>query len=254
MTRRLSAFSLIEVAIALIVMGIITGFAVPLITSNYRLAQHHKTDNHREQIVAALAGYVLKNNRLPSPALTTQGIGAQFCDRTETCVGYVPFTILGLPEKTAKDGYGNWFTYAVNPKLTNPKDHNIQNRVVFCSVSQDIIKIRNIHDHHSISVPSNDPIAFVLISHGPNGSGALTDQGDRTEAVGLEEQNSQPTFEFVEGQAPNFDHQVFWITRNNLMAFYAKKPCDEISPSQSSARIQGTRPNLSGSFGEKHGN
>lgn len=97
--------------------------------------------------------------------------------------------------------------------------------------SYKILKI-DIPGHSTISEQGldNDFLAFVLISHGSSGHGAINDRGGRNPIIGqspLKIQNaSDDTHCYVDApQSPLFDDRVRWITRNNLMAIYAKAPC-----------------------------
>ncbi|MBW8309684.1 MAG: type II secretion system GspH family protein [Candidatus Paracaedibacteraceae bacterium] len=246
MTRRLSAFSLIEISIALIIMGIVASMTIPLLTVQHRLNQQKTTHNHEEQIVAALAAYVLQYHRLPAPAPSSNGKANKNCENHTHCVGFVPFTTLGLPEKTAKDGYGNWFTFAVHPTLTKTQARtNDGSSEYFCKISAHIIKLQNLFTNQNIVEEKEDPLAFILISHGKKGGGALTDTGSRLPAQGAETKNSQGRLTFVEGQAPDFDHQIYWITRDNFMALHAKNPCTEESrqpPQRTTPAVSPTPP------------
>ncbi|WP_038465963.1 hypothetical protein [Candidatus Odyssella acanthamoebae] len=225
MTRRLPAFSLIEIAIALIIIGILASLTIPVITTHHRFNQQKTTDNHREQIMAALAAYVLQYHRLPAPAPTSEGKAIEKCTKPAQCVGFVPFTTLGLSEKTAKDGYGNWFTFAVHPELTQTEAQTVSRGKYFCKVSSHLIKVQNLHTARNIIEESEDPLAFVLISHGKMGNGALTDSGNRLPSQGAEARNSQGTLNFVDGQGPEFGHQVYWVSRNVFRSLHTKSPC-----------------------------
>jgi type II secretory pathway pseudopilin PulG len=225
MTRRLPAFSLIEIALALIIVGILASLTIPLITTHHHFNQQKTTDNNRDQIVAALAAYALQYHRLPTPAPTSEGKAIENCRNPAQCVGFVPFTTLGLSEKAAKDGYGNWFTFAVHPELTKTEAQTVRGGRYFCNVSSHSLKIQNLHTAKSIIEENEDPLAFVLISHGKRGHGALTDSGDRLPSQGAEARNSQGTLNFVEGQGPDFGHQVYWISRNVFRSLHAKSPC-----------------------------
>ncbi len=242
MTRRLAAFSLIEISIALIIMGLFASLTIPLITAQHRLNQQRTTHNHQEQILAALAAYVLQHHHLPAPAASSQGKAINNCEKHTQCVGFVPFTTLGISEKTAKDGYGNWFTFAVHPELTQARSQTVNKGEYFCNISAHLIRIRNIHTNQSIKEEKKDPLAIVLISHGKTGGGALTESGSRLPAHGPETKNSQGTLNFIEGHAPDFDHQVYWITRDIFMAYHAKSPCTEESRKKKDLRNPAVSP------------
>jgi type II secretory pathway pseudopilin PulG len=234
--KRLSAFTLIEIAIALIVMGTLTGLLIPLVTTSYRLTQQRTTETHKEQIFSALAAYVLRHFLLPAPADSSSGEAIENCRNDYSrCMGYVPYKTLGLPEKVAKDGYGRWFTYAVQPALVNRSENKRGTQHTFCTAFANEIQLRSVRTREIVNPEpfnnsQNQPdyytsIALVLISHGAPGRGALTDSGDRTPATGDEAINIHQDLNFFEGKTPEFDHQVYWLNRDQLMSYYAKSPC-----------------------------
>jgi prepilin-type N-terminal cleavage/methylation domain-containing protein len=196
MKRRLPGFSLIEVALALIILGLVTSLTLPLITNLLTLEAQRKTDQHQQQITAALASYVLQHHRLPCPAESpSSGISLDHCHRSlRSCVGYVPYKTLGLPEAVAKDGRKKSFLYAVNPELTEIMvalgDTTSKN---FCDVQHSTLTIE------TIEIPQGDCLAFILA----------------------------PFAELPISLDFPSPHQfpIFWITRNNLLAHYAKRPC-----------------------------
>lgn len=236
----LNAFSLIEIAMSLIILGIIAGLTVPSLITTYRLHQQKITAGHRDQVVGALAAYVLQNQYLPAPAESISGISLSECGKSDKCIGFVPYKTLGLPEKIAKDGYGHWFTFAVQPSLTQSGLSDSLKEKRFCTVYKNVISVHDIHTNKTVIANRLDPVAFVLISHGPEGRGALTDSGNRIPAVGPEARNAQNELSFVEGTAPDFSHQLYWITRNNFMAIHAKSPCmPSISSNKPSRNLDG---------------
>jgi type II secretory pathway pseudopilin PulG len=49
--RHLSAFSLIEIAIVLIILGLILGLTIPMTVSSQKVSQQKITQTHQEQII-----------------------------------------------------------------------------------------------------------------------------------------------------------------------------------------------------------
>lgn len=233
--RRLAGFTLLEVCISMIIFGIIAGASIPLLSSFINAEKNRRTENHKEQIIAALASYLIRNSKLPCPSRTTdnKGIKEETCLQRNQCKGIVPYVSLGLPESTAKDGFGQWFTYAVDPNLTrttsigiparlnSPYDHSNEFSNAHCDSlelygNQMIARIREYTN-----------IAFVLISHGPQGSGAYhPDRIDHklTATTAHELFNSADDLKFCIGQAEDYHHKVFYLNRDYFMSHYAKIP------------------------------
>ncbi len=223
-TRHLSAFSLIEIAIVLIILGLILGLTIPMVLSSQKVSQRKITQIHQEQIIQSLASYVLQYSKFPGAASQADGKISP-CHQGDVCFGYVPYKELGLSESVAKDGFGRWFSYAVHSALTRTGVATDPTTEKLCRITKRAIRVRSTHNQDDLSTSTTDPIAIVLISHGENGGGALLDSGDRLPACGYESINSQNSSDFYEGQSPENAHHVFWITRNNFMAIYAKTPC-----------------------------
>lgn len=276
-SKKIPAFSLLEVALALIIMGIVATLTLPLLTSSQRFSRHKVTQTHTTQLFYVLAGYVLKYGMLPAPSLPTlEGRSIDYGDEMPKMNGgIIPYKELGLPEAVARDGYGNWFTYVVTPNLIKPakKEQNFaENMVVGDGFQQQYCqkdKPKNPIILKSIAGESvlnelntkNDYVAFILIGHGPHGSGAFhplknerlpVPGGNDSENENLNEDNI-----FVarmnDDSEPNFKHEVYWVTRNNLMAIYGQCPCqpklnkfhknatnlkEEAPPSQEKAPVQ----------------
>lgn len=134
-------FTLVEIALVMAIIGVITGasvrFALPLMET----ANHLSTTEKMNKISEALSLYAVENNRVPCPAIpidttnnpfaggfgfeqnngTEQPLAASRCGASATSWrGIVPFKTLGLSEEMIRDAWGNYFTYAVSPAFTLP--------------------------------------------------------------------------------------------------------------------------------------
>lgn len=128
-------FSLMEMCIVLILMGVVLSATFSLVGSYRRISKEEVTRLHQQKIIQALCSYFFRCQRLPYPSDSKKRIGesytsifhddpyaahriryvgteiASFFDKY--AIGIVPFKTLGLPEKIAKDGFGHWMTYGV---------------------------------------------------------------------------------------------------------------------------------------------
>ena len=239
MKKTLPGFALLEATMALIVLGIIASFTFPMITSFMQYEKTKRTADSQEQIMRALAGYALIHDKLPAPA--RPGLPAPTQCKGTACIGIVPYMELGIPEKLAKDGYGHWYTYVVQEYMTgnNNIQHNIGAQIENKSL-QYIIEAKSDSIHFkdiTTNIPvhedrNNNPnkiknqLAILLISHGPSGGGAFSDDGSekiRTDNK-YEAINSAENLNFITGDAEGFNHQVFWVTKNQFVACYAQTP------------------------------
>lgn len=205
--QRQAGFTLVELALVVLVIGLILGAGIAAGTAQL-LQQRIDTTRQRESALkAALKAFIARNGRLPCPAIgnldrsnaafgfeavpDTSSSGTNACPGTvsvgpactddESCVknrsfrGVVPWRSVGMPEETLIDSWGRFITYQVSlAGIVNPFD----NQVVAMRNVQAMIG--NMPVHSAVPVSSGnqitnplDPAVVVLISHGANGSGAF---------------------------------------------------------------------------------
>ncbi|MCC6534018.1 MAG: type II secretion system protein [Burkholderiales bacterium] len=177
--RRAAGFTLIEMAVVVFVMALILGsILVPLST---QVEQRQTIDTRRQldEIKEALIGYALAQASvsLPCPDKTvaagagTANDGIEDVDAGGTCVraeGNVPWVTLGLP---AIDPWGNRYRYRVSPAFA----HHVTAFTfstpatlracasAACVAGEAITEVP----------PSTNAIVALVLSHGPNGWGAI---------------------------------------------------------------------------------
>lgn len=134
--------TLVEVAIAVAVMGMLMAGAIDINQRAQKQQQIDVTQDNMDEIIQALSVYVETAGRLPCPADPAatgivfgweRGVApadlqvdaghfpAGHCDQT-TREGIIPFLTLDLPVRTALDGWGRYFTYAVSPVFARRND------------------------------------------------------------------------------------------------------------------------------------
>jgi type II secretory pathway pseudopilin PulG len=250
--RRIPAFSLIEIALVLSILGVISAYAIPVLLQTRAAARWRETDAKIESAMYALASYVQLEQRLPNPAdpaATGDGAGDEQPGRT---TGILPHRTLGLQASDVKDGFHHWISYSVSQSLTDDiKSMSAQKkptvpvagrRPIVVDTDEDSSPICHVRpgsvrlDVHNIQGQSlfemskqNDFIACVLVSHGPSGAGAFDDAGQRKPAIGDKLKNLGSTPFIDRSITKEYDDRVRWISRNNLMAMYAKQPCKPLS-------------------------
>ena len=194
-------FSLIEVCLGLIILGVIMG---PLI-AQYQVYLHNQaitsTEGNLQTSSDALQKFFTQNGFYPLPADPSlgpadagYGQGIPFADigtivncgggDTDVCrtpsvslpgefvyIGSVPFATLGMPQKFSVDGYRSKLTYAVSGPLVNVATFNnstggairIQDR---SGVPSQVFDGGNSSQTH-----------YVIISHGEDSIGAFSPDG-----------------------------------------------------------------------------
>lgn len=239
--RRQAGFSLIELAIVLIILGIITGFSLPLFSYHQQQARFTTTKARQEAVFYSLSAYLLLYNTLPCPA-DPYATGVPFgqarlqCADHAQAVGIVPFRTLGLPEEMARDGFKRFFTYAVDPEVTSaqPAFEEEGLHSTYCShrggnrlVIQQATNVPFFQTNHDFAVA-------IVISHGEPGFGAFLPTSRTQIAVPAnhpdEQQNSAGNLIFVDRPYSTnplnpFQHIVKWVSHKNLPAIYGHTPC-----------------------------
>lgn len=108
---------LLEIAIALSIITIISGFFITRGTITTKLIREQRTKNNIEIVNSALASYLAINRRLPKPSLPEDN-GFE-SNNTNLAMGNIPYNTLGIAEKHTIDSKGKPLIYIVEPKLTN---------------------------------------------------------------------------------------------------------------------------------------
>lgn len=184
MHGRSAGFTLIEMAVVIFIMAIILGSIVVPLSNQVEQRQFQEAQRQLEDAREALVGYALAQARpyLPCPDKTavagvgTANDGIEDVNADGTCVsdeGNLPWATLGMP---ALDTWGHRLRYRVSPEyalhaapyITLNSNGTLQMcaavaLLTACDAGQAITES---------TVPLNKPAA-VLLSHGPNGWGAI---------------------------------------------------------------------------------
>jgi type II secretory pathway pseudopilin PulG len=131
MKRAASGFSLIELAIVTVVVGLLLGGMLSLLSTQLEQRQSSETQRTLELARDALIGYFIANGRLPCPAVSNTAadtgieapVGGTAC--TNPYTGYYPAVTVGLTPTDSNgyllDAYGSRIRYAVTvaPSTSN---------------------------------------------------------------------------------------------------------------------------------------
>lgn len=228
-----SGFTLIEMAIVLMIVGLLLGgLLVPL---SAQMDQRNNADTQKalSEIREALIGYAIANGQLPCPANPTDVTGVTSTAgiaRTPPCTGtsstgVLPWATLGVNET---DAWGNRYTYRVTSYFADsvasatygtgctPNPAPTLASFALCSVGNlnvwsSAAKVTNI----AAGVPA------VIISHGKNGAGAYTPLGTQlargSNADELENSDGSANYDYASHTpTATFDDLVVWISPNIL--------------------------------------
>ncbi|OFW69372.1 MAG: hypothetical protein A2977_03305 [Alphaproteobacteria bacterium RIFCSPLOWO2_01_FULL_45_8] len=239
-------FALVEVAIALIVMGVLLGIGLPSFLQYLQWQKIRDTKEKQEKIFYSVASFVLQNGFVPLPADPYEkgenfGMSRPSAQKSEDLRGLIPFKTLGLPEECARDGFKHYFTYIGGAPQKEQID--VSNQASFCqvfpihSLEVDERRPNGGFSKRPQNLASQNPIVLIIISHGESGHGAYygvagsMKQISRLDQAGADKRHNASSSLRIISRALSrkpqdfFDDMVVWVTRDNLMAFYGKSPC-----------------------------
>jgi prepilin-type N-terminal cleavage/methylation domain-containing protein len=238
---RARGFSLVELSIVVLVIGIVLTMGIGAWTANLENQAHAATAQRQAMIKEALAGYLRRNSRLPCPDTdftAPDGIEnrATAGDPTTACTaafGVLPFVTLGLARDAVRDGWGNFFSYQVsNTNITAASSGNWSANTDWTRTAwfrPGNTGLITVNERSGATVtPIATAVVTVVVSHGRNGLGAYTIGGTRTTlpAVGTDEENNtdgDTTYfrrELTADDAATggpFDDQVLFLSANDLL-------------------------------------
>ena len=117
--KQSAGFSLIEVAIVLVIMGFIIGALIVPLGAQREVIQVKQAREELKMIEEAIIGFSLANDRLPCPAVPGSGVedpaGGGACTSAR---GFIPASTLGLSgrfncDNLLLDPWGNPYRYSV---------------------------------------------------------------------------------------------------------------------------------------------
>ncbi len=202
-SNRVAGFSLVELAVVLLIVAVLAGIGLSLVGSLVQNAGSSSTVKKEETLKHAFIAYLRNYKRLPCPDTdfsAADGIENRAAttgtppmpDVTKPCsadAGLIPYATLGLPREGGLDGYGNWFTYYVSRLTitsTAPnKDWTLTSDFAasppvrgFTPGNVGNYSVDGEGGAHLTSTSNPETLGvIVIVSHGPNGLGAHTIKG-----------------------------------------------------------------------------
>lgn len=214
-------FSLVELAIVLVIVSLLAGGLMMTLSSQLDLRNNQDTRQKLKEVQEALLGYAATHIAtdghpfLPCPDTNNDGAEdrtGSACNATATnAEGTLPWRDLGLARE---DAWGNRFRYRVDKHFS---DSNIG-----IAINTPAATLR-ICDQTPCATFVATQIPVVILSHGTNGFGAINSGGAATQtptsADELENSNSNDDFVSrtpTSAGANEFDDLVIWLSPNIL--------------------------------------
>ncbi|MBI1966244.1 MAG: prepilin-type N-terminal cleavage/methylation domain-containing protein [Betaproteobacteria bacterium] len=229
-------FTLIEMAIAIFIIGLLLGGILVPLTTQVEQRQIRDTQKVLEEIKEALVGFAIVNGRLPCPDKTAgaaTGLNDTPNDGVEdfnpltgicstiginnTSYGNVPWATLGV---APTDAWGNRFRYSVT-------DNYARRPPASGLLTLSTAGVIRVYTDASFTTGLTLVSPAVILSHGRNGWGAinsLTNVANAAPASLDELENTDDDDRFVSrppsglgAAAGEFDDIVTWLSRSTLM-------------------------------------
>jgi len=230
---RSKGFTLIEMAIVLLIVGLLLGGLMPTISGQIERQRTNETTKQINEIKEALIGYAISQGRLPCPASSTSS-GAEDPAGGGNCAnfldGFVPAATLGISGTDsagfAIDSWGNRIRYAVTSwNNASPAVNNVytttsgMKTATISNLSPDLLVCSTATGTSGTSCNGNsltsNGVPAIIFSTGKNGAsgGAGID-----EAANLDANQTFVSHTPAPSSAANgeFDDIVTWISPNVL--------------------------------------
>lgn len=249
---KIRGFSLVETAMSLIILSAVVVITLSVVPITNKVELEKLNTKKMQEIETAITAFVQYNRRLPCPAdITIAPNTSGFAVEGTNCntdisgdialgtvslrIGMIPVRTLGLPDSYAFDAWGNRIRYAMVKELafsTGTRNfNNFDTNYTNMSPNTRTFEIRDLIGNaiNPVSTLSalliNNTIAYVLLSHGENGNGAVPFSGGTPPACpasGLLDQencNADRIFRdtiFSTASSNYFDDFIRWKTYNQL--------------------------------------
>ena len=247
----LKGFTLVELAVVLIIIGLLLGGLFVPLTAQTDYKAFSETNTTLEEAKSSLLGYAIANGRLPCPATATSngledtaGVGTGVCTAkigTEFAVGYLPAATLGVSpidkQGFGVDGWGrearNRIRYAVSTKtingITNPftTTSGMKNATIsFMASTTPLLVVCSAAPTGTVCNGSqlSNSVIFVVYSVGKNSAtgGAGNEAANPNPNSADSDSNGVPDADdgiFVSReQESTFDDVLQWVSSSSLIS------------------------------------
>lgn len=161
-----SGFSLLEMAMALVILSLMMGWLMKPLRVQHGLQAYQQTEQRLYTAQQALIGHAMIYHYLPCPDTDQPPDGWENVLANQSCAsdeGSLPWQQLSL---VATDAWGRFFRYRADSTFT----HHAQWFSV--SAAESASNIQVVGDHGLVTSAPSRPAAIIL-SHGENGLGGI---------------------------------------------------------------------------------
>lgn len=224
---RQRGFSLIELAIVLVVVALLVGGLLVPLTMQVEQQRIRETQKTLEEIKEALVGFAIANGRLPRPAVSASNGSENTvnCASDAACTGFIPWATLGVPKL---DSWGKMIRYSVTPAFASSVPFTLNATVATKTIqTRDNTGILVFLAGQAACSIMNQCMPAVIFSHGKDNWG-MGDAGnpfaDGSATNVDEDANNSASVNFISrtitegttGTGGEFDDLVTWLSPNIL--------------------------------------
>lgn len=210
--KRSQGYSLIELAIALSIVGLLAGTLLIGLAAQREAADCRAAQRQLDDAGEALLGFAITYGRLPCPArpqLVSGQDGAGIADCPAGEHGVLPWVTLGLPET---DPWGRRLTYYAQAEFTALPTAGAQAGFELETAGKGKVL-------DAAGQTTAEELPAIVVSHGPRGGGAYLGDGRQLAASGEEAENADADTRFVaHPPSKEFDDLVAWVVPGVLKA------------------------------------
>ncbi len=188
-------FSLIEMAVVLLIIGLLMGGLLPPLSASLTYQKIKLTQQRLEEIKEALLGFAIIHERLPCPASDRNGIALDMSETDCNKEGYLPWADLGVGRY---DAWGNPFRYRV-------EDEYITTTTIVVPIPSSGLMVKKNLQDNDLTNKSDSRVVAIIFSYGQNGQ----PEDDNQNGNKLYIQDG-----YIENQ---FDDVLTWLSINTLM-------------------------------------
>ncbi len=171
MNHKQQGFTLVEIAIVLVIVGLMIGGLITPLSMQLEQRKVAETQKALDEAKEALLGFALQYGYLPCPAVSA-GNGQE--DRSgDNCrngrrQGFLPWATLGLAKL---DSWNHLYFYSVTPAFSDSVHH------FTLLTARDITVFTRDSGGKLASATADNDIPALVLSYGKNGYGARNEQG-----------------------------------------------------------------------------